>query len=116
MRHHKKKTTLGRESAPRKALLKNLAQDLILHEKIKTTLAKAKAVRPVVEKMITTSKANTLSARRELIKKLYTQNAVRKLMDVLGPKYKDRKGGYTRIIKLDNRKGDGAQEAIIELV
>ncbi len=116
MRHKKKKTTLGRESAPRKALLKNLAQDLILREKIKTTKAKAKAVRPIVEKLITTSKANTLAARRLLIKRLYTQNAVRKLMDDLGPRYKDRNGGYTRIINVGERKGDGAFEAIIELV
>ena len=116
MRHKKKKTTLGRESAPRKALLKNLAQDLILHEKIRTTKAKAKAVQPIVEKMITTSKASTLAARRELIKGLFTQNAVRKLMDELGPRYKERNGGYTRVINLDTRKGDGAQEAVIELV
>jgi len=116
MRHKKKKTILGRETAARKSLLKNLAQDLILHEKIKTTKAKAKALKPFVEKLITKSKDSSLASRRLLIKSLYTENVVRKLIDILGPRYKDRNGGYTRIIDLDNRKGDGACESIIEFV
>lgn len=116
MRHLKKKVTLDRKSAPRRALLTTLSESLILYEKITTTKAKALALRSVVEKMITTAKLNTLSARRKLIASLHTPNATRKLMDVLGPRYKDRHGGYTRIITLNNRKGDGAEEAMIEFV
>lgn len=116
MRHQKKKVTLGRKSEPKNALLKNLAESLVLYEKIKTTQAKAKAVRPVVEKLITKAKKGDLAGRRQLIKALFTENVVRKLMDDIAPRYKDRNGGYTRITKLDNRLGDGAQEAIIEFV
>lgn len=116
MRHQKNKVTLDRKAAPRRALLANLVESLVLHEKITTTLAKAKALRPKVEKLITTAKANTLASRRNIAKVLYTKNATKKLMEVLGPRYADRKGGYTRIIKLGVRKGDGGEEAIIELV
>lgn len=116
MRHKKKKITLGREKAHREAMMKNLAESLILHGKIKTTKAKAKALRTVVEPLITKAKAGTLAARRELIKALFTDDAVKKLMDELGPKYKDRKGGYTRIIKLVHRDSDSAEMARIELV
>ncbi len=116
MRHKKKKITLGREKAHRVAMMKNLAESLILHGKIKTTKAKAKALRTVVEPLITIAKAGTLAARRELIKALFTDDAVKKLMDELGPKYKDRQGGYTRIIKLTPRDSDSAEVAIIELV
>lgn len=116
MRHQKKKVTLDRKTAGRRSLLANLAESLILYEKIQTTLAKAKALRPLVEKLITKAKKNTLAARREIGKVLYTQNAVKKIMEVTGPKYKDRQGGYIRIIKVGNRKGDNGQEAVIELV
>ncbi len=116
MRHKKKKITLGREKAHREVLLKNLAESLILHGKIKTTLAKAKALCTVVEPLITKAKAGTLAARRGLIKALFTDEAVNKLMNDLGPKYKDRKGGYTRIIKLAPRDSDSAEVARIELV
>lgn len=116
MRHQKNKVTLDRTSPARRSLLANLAESLILYEKIKTTQAKAKAVRPLVEKLITKAKKQNLAARRELLKILYTSNAVSKLMEDVGPRYKDRKGGYTRITALKNRKGDCAREAVIELV
>ncbi len=116
MRHRKEGKILGRKAAPRKALFKNLAVSLILYEKIKTTEAKAKVLRGVVEKMITRGRANTLAARRLLIKELGQENAVKKILEVLSPKYMDRQGGYTRIIKLGRRKGDRAPEVIIEFV
>lgn len=116
MRHQKKKITLDRNSANRRSLLANLAESLIIYEKIKTTKAKALAVRSYVEKLVTKAKTGTLSARREIIKNLYTANAVRKLMEQIGPRYKERKGGYTRITTIKNRVGDGAVEAMIEFV
>lgn len=116
MRHRKKGKKLGREKAARKALLKNLAASLIVYEKIKTTLAKAKAVRPVVEKLITTAKKGDLGARRRLRRYLPTDSAVKKALEVLGPRYKERKGGYTRIIRLGARSGDAAEMAQIEFV
>ncbi len=116
MRHQKTKITLDRNSAARRSLLTNLAESLILHEKIKTTKAKARALRSYVEKLITKSKPNTLAARREIIKELYTENAIKKLMEQLGPRYKDRAGGYTRTTSLRNRVGDGAEEVQIEFV
>lgn len=116
MRHQKKKNTLDRKTAARRSLLANLAESLILYEKIQTTVAKAKALRPLVEKLITKAKKNTLAARRDLAKILYTENAIKKLMEVIGPKYKERRGGYLRIIKVGNRKGDNGEEAVIELV
>lgn len=116
MKHLRKGKILGRKTGPRKALLKNLAESLILYEKIKTTEAKAKALKPVVEKMITRAKQNNLHNRRELIKKLPTENSVNKLLEVIGPRYAKRAGGYTRIIKLAQRPGDGAAMVQIELV
>lgn len=116
MRHQKNKVTLDRKTAARRSLLANLAESLIFYEKIKTTKAKAKALRPFVERLITRSKMQTLAARRDLMKTLYTANAVKKLMEDVGPRYKTRPGGYTRIVMLKNRKGDGAEEVIVELV
>jgi large subunit ribosomal protein L17 len=116
MRHLNKKITLGRTAAPRKALLKNLAESLIVYEKITTTKAKARAVKSLVERLITKSKVNTLTTRRLLISKLYTKNAVNKLLEQLGPRYLNRAGGYTRTTLLKNRKGDGAEEAVVEFV
>ena len=116
MRHKSKKITLDRAKAGRRALVANLIESLILYEKIKTTKAKARATRSAVEKLITTAKKNTLAARRQIAKTLYTENAVKKLMEVYGPKYKEIKGGYTRIIVLKNRKGDGAEEAVVEFI
>lgn len=116
MRHRVKGKILGREKAPREALIRNLAAQIVLYERVKTTEAKAKAVRPFVEKMITIGKIDNLVNRRKLLQFFYFKNPVRKILEVLGPRYKDRKGGYTRIVKLGQRKGDGAKMAIIELV
>lgn len=116
MRHRKKKITLDRTSSARKALLTHLAESLVIYEKITTTKAKARAVRSLVERLITTSKNNTLSARRTLLAKLHTKNVVNKLLEQLGPRYKNRAGGYTRVILVKNRKGDGAEEAVVEFV
>lgn len=116
MRHRKTTPTLGRKKGPREAMLKSLAQNIILYEKVKTTEAKAKAVRPMVEKMITTAKVGDLTARRRLMKDLRAEGAVKKALEVLGPRYKERAGGYTRIVKIGPRQGDGAPVVQIELV
>lgn len=116
MRHRKKGKTLGREKAHREALMRNLAESLILHGAIRTTKAKAQELRTVVEPLITKAKPGTLAARRQLISRLYTAAAVAKLMNELGPKYKTRAGGYTRIIKLGRRVNDAAEAVRIELV
>jgi large subunit ribosomal protein L17 len=115
MKKRKKKRELSRKRDQRKALLKSLAQSLILKEKIKTTQAKAKELRPFVEKMITKSKKGDLSSIRYLTR-FFSKETVKKLINEIGPRYKDRPGGYTRIVKLGQRKSDGAQIAIIELV
>lgn len=116
MRHQSNKITLDRKTAARRSLMANMAESLVLYEKIKTTKAKAKAVRSYTERLITKAKSNNVNARRELMKVLYTENAIKKLMEELGPRYKDRNGGYTRIVLFKNRKGDGAEEVVIELV
>lgn len=116
MRHRKVGKTLDRKSGPRKALLRNLATSLVLYEKLKTTKAKAKAVRPYVERMITTGKAKTLHARRELLKKLTTPSAVEKVLSELSPRYLNRPGGYTRITNIGRRAGDAAEIVQIEFV
>lgn len=116
MRHRKKTTILGRKKAPREMMLRNLASSVVIYEKVKTTEAKAKAVRSIVEKAITTAKQGSLTSRRKLIALLPQKKAVQKLMEVLGKRYKDRKGGYTRIVRLGGRQGDGAEMVQIELV
>jgi large subunit ribosomal protein L17 len=116
MRHRVTGKILDRKKGPREALLRNLAMSVILFEKIKTTKAKAKAVKPLVEKMITIGKSSTLTARRKLSSFFYSANAVKKVIEELGPRYKDRKGGYTRITALGQRQGDGAEMVQIELV
>ncbi|KKQ80068.1 MAG: 50S ribosomal protein L17 [Parcubacteria group bacterium GW2011_GWC2_38_7] len=116
MRHQNKKGKLSLKAAPRKALLRSLATSLVLKEKIKTTLIRAKTVKSKVEKYVTVSKAGDLTARRQLLRYFYGEKAVNKLLTELGPKYKTRPGGYTRIVKLDKRKGDNAPMAIIEFV
>lgn len=116
MRHRKTTKTLGRTPTARKALLRDLATSVIVYEKVKTTEAKAKTVRPVVEKLITKAKKGDLAARRQLLAYFSTEQPVNKLMDVIGPRYKDRDGGYTRIVKIGHRQGDGAPVAQIELV
>lgn len=116
MRHRKKGTILGRERAPREAMLRNLAASVILYEKVKTTEAKAKAVRSLVEKAITSGKKPTLASRRKLMGWFYTDHPVKKIFEVLGPRYQNREGGYTRIVKIGARKNDGAEMVQIELV
>lgn len=117
MRHHVKNRKFGRVRSQRKALLRDLARALILEERIETTEARAKELRPFVEKLITKSKnPNTATKRR--IAAYFNNSAivVARLIDVLGPKYKDRDGGYTRITKLPQRDSDSAKMAVIELV
>lgn len=116
MRHRNKKKILDRKAAPRKAMLAQLAASVILYEKVKTTDAKAKAVKSVVEKLVTKGATNTLNNRRYLLKHLQTKSAVDKILEVLGPKYKERPGGYTRIVKIGKRRGDGANIVQIEFV
>ncbi|MFA5076569.1 MAG: 50S ribosomal protein L17 [Patescibacteria group bacterium] len=116
MRHGKTVKTLDRDRASRQALLRGLATSLVLYEKIKTTDAKAKTIKPIIEKHITTAKKGDLAARRQLAKYLYTRGAVKKMIEKIGPRYKDRQGGYLRITKLGPRKGDGAQMVQLELV
>ena len=115
MRKRNKGRILSRNKSQRKALLKSLMTGLFLHEKIKTTEAKAKELRAVAEKSITRARQNTVFSRRELAKVLAPQ-IVKKLVDEIAPKYTGRPGGYTRIIKLAPRKSDSAKMAIIELV
>lgn len=115
MKKKKRGRSLNRKKDERKALLKTLASSFIMKEKIKTTEAKAKEMAGLVEKQITKAKSGSLHSRRMLISALSAQ-AAKKLMDDLGVRYKERQGGYTRIIKLGPRKIDGARMAIIELV
>jgi large subunit ribosomal protein L17 len=116
MRHQKKTVKLGRTAEHRKALLANQVCSLIEHHRIKTTLAKAKAVRPLAEKMVTLGKQGSLHARRTALAVLRQRDAVKKLFDDIAPRSADRKGGYTRIIKLGARKSDAAPVAFIEWV
>lgn len=116
MRHDNKKFTLGRTRNPRRALMRSLLESLVIHGRIKTTVAKARALRTVMEPLITKAKKNTLSARREALKLLYTEKAVKKLFDEIAPEYKDRHGGYTRIVKLTARAHDAAEMVLIELI
>src|SRR4051794_28833153 len=116
MRHQKKTIKLGRTAEHRKALLANQVCSLIEHERIKTTLAKAKAVRPLAEKMVTLGKNGSLHARRTALAVLRQKNAVKKLFDNIAPRSTNRNGGYTRIIRLGQRKSDSARVAFIEWV
>jgi len=116
MRHRLANKKLGRNSAQRKALLRSLVTSFLDKERINTTLAKAKALRPVAEKIITLAKKNSLHARRKVLRFVYKKNVVKKLFEDIGPRFTERPGGYTRIIKTGQRAGDGAQLAIIELV
>jgi large subunit ribosomal protein L17 len=116
MRHQKKTVKLGRTAEHRKALLANQVCSLIEHERIKTTLAKAKAVRPLAEKMVTLGKNGSLHARRTALAVLRQKNAVKKLFDNIAPRSATRSGGYTRIIRLGQRKSDSASIAFIEWV
>src|ERR1700734_4046537 len=116
MRHAKTHRKFNRRSDHRKAMLANLANALIKHEQITTTLPKAKDLRPVVEKLVTLGKRGDLHARRQAIAQIKDVDLVRKLFDVLGPRYKTRHGGYTRVLKAGFRQGDNAALAVIEFV
>jgi large subunit ribosomal protein L17 len=116
MRHHRSGKKLGRDSAHRKALYSNLAGALIEHGRIKTTEAKAKAVKPFAEQMITLGRRGDLHARRLALAELRSQDVVHQLFADVGPRFADRPGGYTRIVKLGPRYGDAAQMVYLELV
>lgn len=118
MQHHNKNRKLGRRTAEREALLRGLAASLVKSESITTTEAKAKELRPFIEKLITRAKDASVADRRVVISRLGTTDTdvAKKLVDTIAPKYKDRSGGYTRITKLPQRKGDAAKMAVIEFV
>ncbi len=117
MRHQKTRHKLSRDSAHRKALLRNLCKEIIEHERIKTTEAKAKAVKPEVEKLITLAKRGDLHARRQALSRLGQDKfAVYKLFEEVAPRYTTRPGGYTRILKLGARSGDATEMVLLELV
>lgn len=116
MRHGYRGRRFNRTSEHRKAMFANLSAALIKHEQIVTTLPKAKDLRPVVEKLITLAKRGDLHARRLAISKLRDEAMVKKLFDVLGPRYKERNGGYTRVLKAGFRYGDNAPMAVIEFM
>jgi large subunit ribosomal protein L17 len=116
MRHGNANRKLNRTSAHRKAMFANMSASLIKHEQIVTTLPKAKELRPIVEKLITLGKSGDLHARRQAISQMKDETQVAKLFAVLGPRYKDRQGGYVRILKAGFRYGDNAPLAVIELV
>lgn len=116
MRHKLKLKKLNRTSSHRKAMMANMAVSLVMNEQIKTTVAKAKLIRPYVEKLVTKSKKETLAARRDIISSIKDKNAADKLMSVLAERYKTRPGGYLRIVKSGFRYGDVAPMAYIEFV
>jgi len=116
MRHMKLKGKLGRNSSHRKSLLANLSISLITHKKIETTFTKAKEVRKFIEKLITIAKTNNLQSQREVLKIINNKQASKLLFEEISPKYSERNGGYTRIVKTGFRKGDSAPLAIIELL
>jgi len=116
MRHRKGGFKLQRDPAARRALLRNLTTSVILQDRVITTVTKAKAVRPWVDRMVTLAKRDTLHTRRRAAAFLEKPEAVKKLFDTLGPRFAQRNGGYTRISRLGFRKGDGAEQALIELL
>jgi large subunit ribosomal protein L17 len=116
MRHGKVHRKLNRKPEHRRAMFANMAAALIKHEQIVTTLPKAKDLRPIVEKLVTLGKRGDLHARRQAVAELRDQAMVKKLFEVLGPRYKERSGGYTRVLKAGYRYGDSAAVAVIEFV
>lgn len=116
MKHRVAGRKLNRTTAHRIALLRNLSTELFRHERIRTTLAKARELRPFAEKLVTQSKKETLHARRHVGRQIHDRTVLSKLFDTLSARYADRPGGYTRIIKLGPRRGDNAEMALIELV
>ena len=116
MRHRKKGRKLQRTASHRRAMLRNLATSLFRHERIETTTAKAKELRPYAERLITLARRGDLHARRLVARKIQDREVLGKLFDEISPRYAERSGGYTRILKLGNRKGDAAEISLIELV
>ncbi|UCC41671.1 MAG: 50S ribosomal protein L17 [Candidatus Aminicenantes bacterium] len=116
MRHLVRGKKLRRNTAQRRALLRNLVTSFLEKERMRTTLAKARAARPLAEKMITLAKKDTLHARRLALRFIYKRPVVKRLFDEIGPRFSERPGGYTRIVKIGQRAGDGAEMAILELV
>ncbi|HRV59799.1 MAG: 50S ribosomal protein L17 [Solirubrobacterales bacterium] len=117
MRHAKKRNKLGRDAAHRKALLSNLSKEIIEHERIKTSQAKAKAAKPEIEKLITLGKRGDLHARRQALSVLRQDKfAVHKLFEEIAPRYAERDGGYTRIVKIGPRRSDSTEMVFLELV
>ena len=116
MRHRNAHRKLSRNTSHRRALLRNLVTDFLDHGRLMTTLPKAKEIRPLAEKMITLGKRDSLHARRQVESYMLRDGIAKKVFDTIAPRFADRKGGYSRIIKLGNRKGDGADLAIIELL
>lgn len=116
MRHLVQKKKLGRNTAQRRALLRSLVTSFLEKERIRTTLAKAKVAKPLAEKMITLAKKDTLHAKRQTLRFIYKKSVVKKLFEEIGPRFSERPGGYTRIIKIGSRAGDGAEMAILELI
>src|SRR5207245_5307739 len=116
MRHKVAGFKLGRTTSHRRSLLRNMVTSLIIEERIETTVPKAKALRPSIEKMITLGKKGDLAARRRAAAYVMTDEALTKLFDVIGPRFGDREGGYTRIVRTAWQKGDGAEKAFIELL
>lgn len=116
MRHKVAGFKLGRTTSHRRSLLRNMVTSLIIEERIETTVPKAKALRPSIEKMITLGKKGDLAARRKAAAYVMTDEALTKLFDTLGPRFGDREGGYTRIVRTAWQKGDGADKAFIELL
>lgn len=116
MRHRKKGRQLSRTASHREAMLRNMATSLFLHERIETTTAKAKELRPFAERLITLAKRGDLHSRRQAARKVADRAVLFKLFDALGPRYAERPGGYTRVLKIGFRQGDGAEMAMVELV
>ena len=116
MRHNVGYRKLGRTKEHRRALLRNLATDLFRHERLTTTLPKARELRPFAEKLITLARRDDLHSRRQVVRQISDRVVVKKLFDTLGPRFASRPGGYTRALKLGPRPGDGADMAIVELV
>jgi len=116
MRHKVSGKKLGRTTAHRRSMFRNMVTSIIIEERVETTVPKAKAIRPILEKMITLGKRGDLAARRQALAYIKTKEAVTKLFDTIGPRFGDRNGGYCRIVRTTWQKGDGAERAFIELL
>ena len=116
MRHHSNVRKFGREKTQRHALMRSLARNLIRDSQIKTTTAKAKELRPFVEKLVTKAKTDTMASRRLIMSRIHSVSETKKLIDTIAPKYKSRAGGYTRITRLPNRDLDGSPMSVISFV